>query len=141
MIFAQMGTDLIKLLPDGANVIAVIVVVVLFLKQQEKFNVILKSITDDFHTQIKENQRAFQEQIGQLSQQYFANQQLYQKQIQALMDAHITVTREVITTLQEVKTNVSAINQKMVRYEEQDDRRREIAQPPSPLKRGTKEPT
>jgi len=117
MIFAQMGVDLVKLLPDGANVIAVIIVVMLFLKQQEKFNLILKQITDDFHTQIKENQKAFQEQVGALSTQYFSNQKLYQEQIQKLMDAHIMVTREVITTLQEVKQNVAGINEKMRDYD------------------------
>lgn len=120
-LLGQMTSDLIKLLPDGANVIAVIVVVVLFLKQQEKFNAILKSITEDFHTQIKENQKAFQEQISALSNQYFTNQQAYQGQIQKLMDAHIAVTREVITTLQEVKTNVASINDRMERYDKIND--------------------
>ena len=128
MLLAQIPVDLIKLLPDGANVVAVIVVVILFLKQQEKFNIILKNMTDDFHEQVKGNQKAFQDQITTLSEQYFSYQKLYQEQIQRLMDAHILVTREVITTLQEVKQNVSNINQKMIRYDEEENRRNYASQ-------------
>jgi len=128
MLLAQIPVDLIKLLPDGANVVAVIVVVILFLKQQEKFNIILKNMTDDFHEQVKGNQKAFQDQITTLSEQYLSYQKLYQEQIQRLMDAHILVTREVITTLQEVKQNVSNINQKMIRYDEEENRRNYASQ-------------
>jgi len=109
-----MTTELVKLLPDGANVVAVIIVVVMFLKQQDKFNGNLKQTIDDFHGQVRENQKNFQEQIASLSSQYFTNQSLYQAQIQRLMDSHIAITKEVITTLEGLKQNVNLINEKIL---------------------------
>ncbi len=118
LIFAQAtSVDLLKIIPDGLNVFGVIVVVILFLKQQREFNNIITSLTDEFHAQIKENQRAFQEQIGQLTGEYFTNQKMFQEQIQRLMEAHMIVTRETITILQSLKGSVDMFTQKIDRIE------------------------
>jgi hypothetical protein len=105
--------DLIKLIPDGLNVIGVIVVVMLFLKQQDKFNVVLKSLTDDFHTQTKANQTAFQNQIAELTSQFSSNQKVFQDQIQVLMEAHIKISRETIITLNKVQSTVNELKDRM----------------------------
>ena len=91
--------ELIKLLPDGASAVAVIIVVVLFLKQQDRINHMLESITKSFNDQVQESQKTFQEQILGLTRQQCDNQKLYQDQIQSLIDAHIKVSRETILAL------------------------------------------
>ena len=91
--------DLIKLLPDGASVIAVIVVIVLFLKRHDKVDGMLKSTTKHFHDLLYESQKNFQDQILKLSNQHSDQQKSYQSQIQALIDAHIQVSKETILAL------------------------------------------
>ncbi len=72
--------DLIRMLPDGASAVAVIIVVMLFLKQQDRINLMLESITQNFNDQVGDSQKAFQEQILRLNRQQFDNQKLYQDQ-------------------------------------------------------------
>lgn len=98
--------ELIRLLPDGASAVAVIIVVRLFLKQQDRINAMLESITQNFHDQVGENQKAFQEQILRLTRQQFDNQKLYQEQIQSLIDAHIEVSRETISAIKSLESSL-----------------------------------
>ena len=91
--------DLIRLLPDGASAVAVIIVVMLFLKQQDRINLMLESITQNFNEQVYDSQKAFQDQILRLTRNQQDNQKLYQDQIQSLIDAHIKVSRETILAL------------------------------------------
>ncbi len=91
--------DLIRLLPDGASAVAVIIVVMLFLKQQDRINLMLETITRNFNEQVYDSQKAFQDQIIRLTRQQHDNQKLYQDQIQSLIDAHIKVSRETILAL------------------------------------------
>ena len=95
--------DLIKLLPDGASAVAVIIVVMLFLKQQDRINLMLESITKGFNDQVFDSQKSFQEQILRLNGQQYENQKLYQDQIQSLIDAHIKVSRETILALRSLE--------------------------------------
>lgn len=120
MLFAQVPVDLIKLLPDGANVVAVIVVIYLFLKQQDKSNEVLKAVQTAADLQANASQKAFQDQISALSNQYFTNQKAYQDQIQRLMDGHILVTRDAIVALQELKGVVVALRDGQTRQIEKD---------------------
>ena len=76
--------DLIQLLPDGASAVAVIIVVMLFLRQQDRINLMLETITKGFSEQVNDSQRAFLEQVLQLTSRQFDNQRLYQDQIQSL---------------------------------------------------------
>ena len=99
-------TELIKLLPDGAGVVAVIVVVMLFLRQQERLNLMIETVTKGFHDQVYESQRTFQEQVLRLTRQQFENQKLYQDQIQSLIDAHIKVSRETILALKSLEASL-----------------------------------
>ena len=95
--------DLIRLLPDGASAVAVIIVVMLFLRQQDRINLTLESITNGFHDQVNDNQKAFQEQVQRLNRQQSDNQKLYQDQIQLLIDAHIKISRETILALKSLE--------------------------------------
>jgi predicted ABC-type ATPase len=98
--------DLIRLLPDGASAVAVIVVVMLFLKQQDRINLMLESITRGFNEQVNESHKAFQDQILRLTRQQHDNQKLYQDQIQSLIDAHIKVSRETIMALKSLELSL-----------------------------------
>lgn len=95
--------DLIRLLPDGASAVAVIVVVMLFLKQQDRINLMLESITRGFNEQVNDSQKTFQDQVLRITRQQYDNQKLYQDQIQSLIDAHIKVSRETITALKSLE--------------------------------------
>jgi hypothetical protein len=98
--------DLIRLLPDGASAVAVIYVVMLFLRQQDRINQTLESITRGFNEQVFESQKAFQEQVLDLTHQQNESQKLYQEQIQALIDAHIKVSRETIVALKSLEASL-----------------------------------
>jgi predicted ABC-type ATPase len=98
--------DLIRLLPDGASAVAVIVVVMLFLKQQDRINAMLESITKSFNDQVGDSQKTFQEQILRLTRQQYDNQKRYQDQIQSLIDAHIKVSRETILALKSLEAGL-----------------------------------
>jgi hypothetical protein len=98
--------ELIKLLPDGASVIAVIVVIVLFLKQHDKINVMLTSITKEFNDHVYDSQKGFQDQLLTLASQQYEHQKLYQDQIQSLIDAHINVSKETILALKSLEVSI-----------------------------------
>ena len=98
--------ELIRLLPDGASAVAVILVVMLFLKQHDKVNAMLESITKGFNEQVNDSQKAFHEQVVRLSDQQYENQKLYQDQIQSLIDAHIKVARETILALKSLENSL-----------------------------------
>ncbi|GAC1473637.1 MAG: hypothetical protein NVSMB9_22610 [Isosphaeraceae bacterium] len=98
--------DLIRLLPDGASAVAVIIVVMLFLKQQDRINHMLETITRGFNDQVFDSQKAFQEQILRLTEQQHDNQKLYQDQVQSLIDAHIKVSRETILGLKSLEASL-----------------------------------
>ena len=98
--------DLIRLLPDGASAVAVIFVVMLFLKQQDRINAMLESITQDFNDKVFDSQKAFQDQILRLGRQQYENQKMYQDQIQSLIDAHINVSRETIVALKSLECSL-----------------------------------
>jgi predicted ABC-type ATPase len=95
--------DLIQLLPDGASAVAVIVVVMLFLRQQDRINLMLETITKGFNEQVNDSQKTFQEQVLQLTTRQYDNQRMYQDQIQSLIDAHIKVSRETILALKSLE--------------------------------------
>jgi glutamate/tyrosine decarboxylase-like PLP-dependent enzyme len=120
LLWAQV--ELLKEVPNGLSAIAVIVVVMLFLKRDKESAEQAKAITEAFNKQSEANQKAFQEQIGQLTKDYFAQQRMFQEQVQKLMDTHIAVTRETITILTELRTTVATFSQKLNELTEEQTR-------------------
>src|SRR5947209_15834603 len=94
------------MLPAGGSAVAVIMVVMLFLRQQDRLNLMVETITKGFNEQINDSQKTFQEQILRLTTQQFDNQRLYQSQIQSLIDAHIKVSRETIMALKSLEASL-----------------------------------
>jgi predicted component of type VI protein secretion system len=101
--------EILKLLPGGSAVLAVIIVVILFLKQQEKMNDVLKEITDKFGQQSSANQKLFQDQINQITTQYYTSQKSFQDQIQLLIDSHLAVSKETISALKQLEAIVRQV--------------------------------
>jgi uncharacterized membrane protein YvbJ len=98
--------ELLKMLPGGGSVAALIVTVILFLKQQERTQVSLSQITDVFNARAVASQSSFQEQINRLMSQNVENQKLFQEQIQLLIDGHLEVSRETIAALKAMENAV-----------------------------------
>ncbi len=57
--------DLLKLIPEATSAIAVIIVVILFLKQQEAASQALKQVTQDFTAALESQRKAVIETIHQ----------------------------------------------------------------------------
>ena len=60
-----MVVDLLKLIPEATSAIAVIIVVILFLKQQEAANESWKTVTKDFTAALESQRKAVVDTIGQ----------------------------------------------------------------------------
>ncbi|RUL89370.1 hypothetical protein [Tautonia sociabilis] len=101
-----MEIELLKMLPGGGSVAALIVTVILFLKQQEKTQNGLTQITETFNSRVASAQASFQEQINRLMGQNAENQKLYQEQIQGLIDGHLEVSRETVAALKSLEAAV-----------------------------------
>lgn len=102
-------TELIKLLPDGAASIAIIVVVILFLKQQDKSAIMIKEISEAFQLTIKDLQQASLIQVTEMYRQNTESRTHFQSQIQTLMDGQMRLTQEVIETLHDLKLVVNSL--------------------------------
>lgn len=98
--------ELIRMLPDGASAVAVIIVVMLFLKQHDKVSHMLECITKGYNDQIADSQQNYQEQVLHLAGQQFDTQKRYQDQIQNLIDAHIKVAHETIAALKSLESTI-----------------------------------
>lgn len=101
-----MEVELLKMLPGGGSVAALIVTVILFLKQQERTQLSLSQITEVFNARVVASQSSFQEQINRLMSQNVENQKLFQEQIQLLIDGHLEVSRETIAALKAMENAV-----------------------------------
>lgn len=101
-----MEVELLKMLPGGGSVAALIVTVILFLKQQERTQLSLGQITETFNARVVSTQSSFQEQINRLMIQNVENQKLFQEQIQLLIDGHIEVSRETIAAIKAMEHTV-----------------------------------
>lgn len=107
MLFADtLPLDLIKLLPDGATSVAIITIVILFLKQQDKAAESLKQITDSFQQSIRDLDTRQREAISEMNKRATDDRIHYQSQIQTLMDEHVEMSREVTGKLEALKTEI-----------------------------------
>jgi hypothetical protein len=98
--------QLIQLIPNGASVVGVLIVVILFLRQQDKINMMLETITKGFNEQVNDSQKTFQTQLLKLTTRQFETQRMYQDQLQSLIDAHINVARETIVALKSLEASL-----------------------------------
>jgi uncharacterized membrane protein YvbJ len=101
-----MEIELLKMLPGGGSVAALIVTVILFLKQQEKWQINLGQITETFNNRVITTQAAFQDQVTHLMAQNTENQKLYQEQIRLLIDGHLEVSIETVAALKALENAV-----------------------------------
>lgn len=104
-----MEIELLKMLPGGGSVVALIITVILFLKQQERMQLGLSQITETFNARVVSTQSAFQTQVNQLMNQNVENQKLFQEQVQLLIDGHLEVSRETIAALKALESAVHVL--------------------------------
>ncbi|MDE2508493.1 MAG: hypothetical protein KGM43_14865 [Planctomycetota bacterium] len=95
--------ELVRMLPDGAGVAGVLVVVILFLKQQDKSNRLIESLTTVFNEQIAFHHARWHDQFREINDRVSNNQRQYQDQIQTLVGAHLDVSRETITAIKSLE--------------------------------------
>ncbi len=107
-----MEAELLQMLPGGGSVAALIMTVILFLKQQEKAQATINQVTETFNVRVTETQVSFQDQINRQMVQINENQKRYQEQIQSLIDAHIEVSRETVLALKSLEAAVSELQLK-----------------------------
>lgn len=106
MLIAELASDLTKLLPEGANVVGVLIVVVLFLRQQDKFNSILRTMTLDFQQQNHNNQAAYQAQIEKITY-------AFQTQLNLILDKHIEMTTNTVRAVEEVQQGLTRLRDRI----------------------------
>ena len=109
-----MELELLKMVPGGGSVAALIVTVILFLKQQEKSQAGLSLIAETFNARVAATQASSQDQINRLVAQATENQKLYQDQIQALIDRHLEVSRETIAAIKSLEVAVRELQSRCV---------------------------
>lgn len=110
MLFAQLPPELIKVLPDGLSSSAIIAVVILFLRQQDKSAVLLKNLSEKFQDTIKDLQNTANKHIEDIYKQSTEARNAYQTQIEKLMDSQIKLTREVLETLHGLKSEIKDLS-------------------------------
>ena len=91
--------DLVKMLPDGASVVAVLLVIILFLRQADKINVLMVDLAKQFNDRVVDGLKGFQEQILKLADQQSRGQKEYQDQVQAM-------TKETILALKSLEISL-----------------------------------
>lgn len=104
--------ELIKLLPEGSAVISVIIVVLLFLKQQREQEKRLDTITNSFNARILEVTTSYQAQIDRLANQMFADKSNTQLQMQKLFDGFMNVSKETVSALVEIRGSVESLTKR-----------------------------
>jgi D-alanyl-lipoteichoic acid acyltransferase DltB (MBOAT superfamily) len=105
--------ELIKLLPDGSAVVSVIVVVLLFLKQQREQEKRLDSITIGFNARILEVTSAYQAQIDKLANQIFQDKANTQQQMLKLFDSFMAISKETVSALVELRGAVEMLTKRV----------------------------
>lgn len=101
---------LIGLLPDGASVVAVIAVVLLFLKQLDKANEYLRKAVVQFDSRVYDTQKAFQAQILDLALRQSESQKNYQEQIRNMIDANLAAARDIVIAMKSLEIAVAVRN-------------------------------
>jgi methyl-accepting chemotaxis protein len=121
--------DLIKLLPEGSAVISVIVVVLLFLKQQREQAKQLEKITESFNTRLTEVTEGFQKQINSLTSQIFEDRKVTNQQMQGLFDGFMNVSKETISAVVELRAVIEGVS-RQVQQLTNETRRIKAIEPP-----------
>lgn len=105
--------QLIKLLPEGASVIAVILVVILFLKQQREQGKEISAMADNFNKRIEQVTTDNRKQNEALIDRIYQHEIATQGQVQKLFDQFISVSQETIRAVIELKGAVEKLSSKV----------------------------
>src|ERR1041385_2944586 len=113
MFIKESKMDLTKLLPDSVSTVAVIIVVTIFLRNQQQFNESLRTIASEFSHKIEILQQNFENQIDKLTTNYLNSEKIYQAQIQKLFDDFMTVSRETVVAVKQLESAVRELKEEV----------------------------
>lgn len=109
--------DIIQFLPEGSSIIAVVVIVILFLRHQREQMRDWKEAIGTYNERIRQVTVDFNVQINKLTLELVEAKKSYQEQVKDLFDKFFALSRETITSILEMKT--ALLNKKL---EEEQDR-------------------
>lgn len=109
LLFAQaVPVELIKLLPDATAAVAVIAVVMLFLKQQDKQAENVKEMTDSFQEAVRDLTKEHRELVTEIGRRETDSRVAFQAQIQALLEANLGSRKDLIDGFRDLKTTIES---------------------------------
>lgn len=109
LLFAQaVPVELIKLLPDATAAVAVIAVVMLFLKQQDKQAENVKEMTDSFQEAVRDLTKEHRELVTEIGRRETDSRVAFQAQIQTLLEANLGSRKELIDGFRDLKTTIES---------------------------------
>lgn len=108
LIAQAVPVELFKLLPDATAAVAVIAVVMLFLKQQDKQAENVKEMTDSFQEAVKDLTTQHRESIAEVGRRETESRIYYQTQIQTLLESNLDSRKELIDGFRDLKVSIES---------------------------------
>lgn len=106
--------QLIKLLPEGVSVVAVIMVVSLFLKQQRYQNKQSEKVADTYTTHLDQVTSDFRGQLDKMMTEIAKMDKERYDQIQLVFNGYMNLSREMIQTMAEFRGALKSLENQRV---------------------------
>jgi hypothetical protein len=103
--------ELLKLIPGGGACIAVIAVVLIFLKAQREDRIESAKQSQHFIDEVRIITRSYQDNVNSIMANVAVNQRTFQDQIKEITDDHMKLTRETITAVKGLEGAVRELQQ------------------------------
>jgi hypothetical protein len=105
----ESGGEALELLPNGGIAAALIAVVILFLRRQEKGDQALRENTDAFLGALAESRHEVQEQLRAIAERSAADRKETQALVRQILDDHLVVTREATAAMRQLQAICGAV--------------------------------
>lgn len=110
MLLAQaVPVELFKFLPDATAAVAVIAVVMLFQKQQDKQADAVKEMTETFQETVKDLTQQHRESIAEISRRESDTRLHFQTQLQTLLDSNLESRKELIDGFKDLRGSIESM--------------------------------
>lgn len=101
--------ELFKFLPDATAAVAVIAVVMLFQRQQDKQAEGVKEMTETFQETVKDLTHQHRESIAEISRRESDTRLHFQTQLQALLDSNLDSRKELIEGFKDLRLSIETV--------------------------------
>lgn len=110
MLLAQaVPVELFKFLPDATAAVAVIAVVMLFQKQQDKQADAVKEMTETFQETVKDLTQQHRESIAEISRRESDTRLHFQTQLRTLLDSNLESRKELIDGFKDLRGSIETM--------------------------------